>query len=119
MGKDFIVIDSENCSLEFASSRQRSHDLDMRCITRFRTLVALLALTGSAWAGIIDEVRLALARNNFSAAESALTLYRNQQGVTAEYLEAYSWMARAALEQGQYQQAEAYARQTKTLALEQ
>jgi thiol-disulfide isomerase/thioredoxin len=39
--------------------------------------------------------------------------------VTAEYLEAYSWMARAALDQRQYDQAAAYAKQTKTLALEQ
>ena len=38
---------------------------------------------------------------------------------TAEYLEAYSWMGRAALEQGQYDQAAAYAKQTKTLVLEQ
>ena len=43
----------------------------------------------------------------------------NQQGVTPEYLEAYSWMARAALDQGQYDQAAAYAKQTKTLAVEQ
>ncbi len=64
-------------------------------------------------------MRLALAQNNFSAAESELNSYRSQQGVTAEYLEAYSWMGREALEQRQYDQAAAYAKQTKALVLEQ
>ena len=81
-------------------------------------MVSLL-LTASAWAGVVDDVRLALARNNFSAAESVLNSYRSQQGVNPEYLEAYSWMARVALDQGQYDQASAYAKQTKSFVLEQ
>jgi len=85
---------------------------------RLRILLASVVLTTSAWAGIVDDVRLALAQNNFSAAESALNSYRNQQGVSAEYLEAYSWLARAALERQQYDQAAAYAKQTQTLVLE-
>jgi thiol-disulfide isomerase/thioredoxin len=86
---------------------------------RFRILLASLLLTASAWAGIVDNVRLAFAQNNISAAESALNSYRSQQGVTAEYLEAYSWLGRAALDQGQYDQAVAYAKQTKAMVLEQ
>ena len=85
---------------------------------RLRILLASVLFTASAWAGIIDNVRIALAQNNFSAAESALSSYRNQQGVTSEYLEAYSWIARAALDQRQYDQATAYAKQTQTLVLE-
>ena len=81
--------------------------------------MASLLLTASAWAGVVDDVRLALARNNFSAAESVLNSYRSQQGVNPEYLEAYSWMARVALDQGQYDQASAYAKQTKSFVLEQ
>jgi thiol-disulfide isomerase/thioredoxin len=81
--------------------------------------LASLLLTPSAWAGVVDDVRLALARNNFSAAESVLNSYRSQQGVNPEYLEAYSWMARVALDQGQYDQASAYAKQTKSFVLEQ
>jgi thiol-disulfide isomerase/thioredoxin len=87
-------------------------------IVRLRILLVSVLLTASAWAGIVDEVRIALMQNNFSGAESALNSYRNQQGVTAEYLEAYSWMARAALDQRQYDQATAYAKQTQTQALE-
>lgn len=86
---------------------------------RLRFLLVSVWLTASAFAGIVDEVRIALARNNFSAAESALISYRSQQGVTAEYLEAYSWMARGALDQHQYDQAASYAKQTQTLAVEQ
>jgi len=86
---------------------------------RLRILFLLLFLTASAWAGIVDEVRFDLAQNNFSAAESALNSYRSHQGVTAEYLDAYSWLARAALDQSQYDQAAAYAKQTKALVIEQ
>jgi thiol-disulfide isomerase/thioredoxin len=80
--------------------------------------VSLLAAT-QAWAGIIDDVRLSLSQGNFSAAESELNSYRSTQGVTPEYLEAYSWMGRAALERRDYSHAAAYAKETKTLALEQ
>ena len=94
---------------------QSIHHLNMR----LRILLVSVLFTASAWAGIVDNVRIALSQNNFSAAESALNAYRNQRGVTPEYLEAYSWMARAALDQGQYEQAAAYAKQTQTLAVEQ
>jgi thiol-disulfide isomerase/thioredoxin len=83
---------------------------------RLRILLVSVALTVSAWAGIVDDVRIALMQNSFSSAETALSAYRNQQGVTAEYLEAFSWMGRAALDQGRYDQAASYAKQTQTLA---
>ena len=86
---------------------------------RFRLLLILLILDSIASAGIIEDVRISLMQNNFAAAESELNSYRSQRGVTPEYLEAYSWMAREALTQRQYDQAAAYAKQTKTLALEQ
>jgi thiol-disulfide isomerase/thioredoxin len=79
----------------------------------------MLVLAAGASAEIIDDVRSALAQNNFSGAEAALNSYRGQRGVTAEYVEAYSWMGRAALSAQQYDQAAAYAKQTKALALEQ
>ena len=79
----------------------------------------MLVLTAGASAEIIDDVRSALDQNNFAAAEAALNSYRGQRGVTAEYVEAYSWMGRAAFSAQQYDQAAAYAKQTKALALEQ
>src|ERR1700736_2347124 len=86
---------------------------------RLRILLVSVLRTASAWAAIVEDVRLALAQNNFSAAESALNAYRSQQGVNPEYMEAYSWLGRAALEQRQYDQAAAYAKQTKAMVLEQ
>ncbi|HEX3820941.1 MAG TPA: TlpA family protein disulfide reductase [Candidatus Sulfotelmatobacter sp.] len=85
---------------------------------RFSLLFLLFAASG-AWAGVVDNVRIALERNNFSAAQAELNAYRNQRGVDGEYLEGLSWMGRAALDARQYDQAADYAKQTKTLALEQ
>jgi thiol-disulfide isomerase/thioredoxin len=85
---------------------------------RFRKLVALMALATPAWAGIVEDVRGALAQNSFSAAESDLKSYRATSGVTGEYVEASSWMARSALAARDYEHATAYAKQTETLALE-
>ncbi len=85
---------------------------------RLRILLGSVLLTAVAWAGIVDDVRRDLSQNNFSAAEAALSSYRSQQGVTGEYLEAYSWLGRGALAQQQYDQAAAYAKQTQTQALE-
>ena len=86
---------------------------------RLRILLVTVVLAAAAQADIVDDVRLALAKNNFSTAESQLNSYRGPHGVTAEYIEAYSWMARAALAQRQYDQAAAYAKQTKAMVLEQ
>lgn len=77
-----------------------------------------LLAAATASAGIVDNVRFLLAQNNFNAAESQLESYRSQRGIDGEYLDAFSWLARAALDQGQYDQAAAYAKQTKALALE-
>jgi thiol-disulfide isomerase/thioredoxin len=82
-------------------------------------LISILLMANVCWAGIVDSVRFALSQNNFAGAEAQLNSYRDQRGADAEYLEAYSWLGRAALDQGQYDQAASYAKQTQTLALEQ
>ena len=81
-----------------------------------RLLAVLLALCTVSSAGITDDVREALARNNASAAESELQSYRSRQGVTPEYLEALSWMARTSLGAHQLDRANTYARETEALA---
>jgi thiol-disulfide isomerase/thioredoxin len=70
----------------------------------------------TARAGVIDDVRVQLAQNNYSAAEAELRDYKAQHGVTPEYLEALSWMARGAASLGQWSQATAYASETRRLA---
>jgi thiol-disulfide isomerase/thioredoxin len=82
-------------------------------------LICILLAASAAWAGIVENVRYALAQNNFPAAEAQLDSYRNQRGANGEYLDAYSWLGRAALDQGKYEQAAAYAKQTKTMAVDQ
>jgi cytochrome c biogenesis protein CcmG, thiol:disulfide interchange protein DsbE len=84
-------------------------------------LAALITVPGltPAWAGIVEDVRTALAQNSFTAADVYLNAYRSKNGVTPEYIEAYSWMGRAALTAREYDQAAAYAKQTSDMAREQ
>jgi thiol-disulfide isomerase/thioredoxin len=68
---------------------------------------------------LVGDVRAHLAQNSFSVAESELRTYKAAHGVTPEYLEALSWMARAAVAVQQWDQAAAYATETRTLSEQQ
>ena len=68
-----------------------------------------------AQADLVGDVRTQLAQNSFSAAESELRAHKAQHGVTPEYLEALSWMARGAASTQHWDQATAYATETRTL----
>src|SRR6266849_732647 len=81
-----------------------------------RLVVILLLLSTVSFAGITDDVREALARNNFAAADAQLQSYRSRHGVTPDYTEALSWMARASLAAHQLDHAESYAKQTESLS---
>jgi thiol-disulfide isomerase/thioredoxin len=65
---------------------------------------------------MVDDVRAQVGQNNYSAAESELRDYKAQHGVTPEYLEALSWMARGAAAMKQWSQAAGYARETRRLS---
>jgi thiol-disulfide isomerase/thioredoxin len=73
--------------------------------------VAPLAAQGD----LVGDVRNRLAGNDFSGAEAELRSYKGQRGVTPEYLEALSWMARQAAEMKQWTQAAGYASDTRKL----
>jgi len=81
----------------------------------FIFLLTLWLGSAAASADIIEDVRTALDQNAFTQAQSQLTAYKAQHGVDSEYLEALSWMGRAALAQKQYDKALGYAKQTQTL----
>ena len=83
-----------------------------------RTITALFLFSALASAGIIQDVRGAIARSNFSGAEAQLKAYRAQRGVDPEYLEALSWMGRGSLAAGELDHADAWARKTETLMRE-
>jgi thiol-disulfide isomerase/thioredoxin len=86
--------------------------------TLFRIFFVLL-LSPLAFGGIIEDVRAAIAQNNFSSAASELQTYRAQHGVDPEYLEALSWMARGSLAARQFKDALSYSQQTQSLTLQQ
>jgi thiol-disulfide isomerase/thioredoxin len=74
------------------------------------------ASVGLAHAGIVEDVRMALAANNLSAAQSEVESYRAHYGATPELIEAISWIGRAALDADQLDLADNYAKQASTLA---
>jgi thiol-disulfide isomerase/thioredoxin len=84
-----------------------------------RLVVLILALVTAAHAGLVEDVRAALAQNNFSVAESEIRSYQAQRGNTPELAEAVSWMARAAADMKQFDTAEQYAKQTRALVAQQ
>ncbi len=85
-----------------------------------RKLIAALLVAAAGWAaGVVTDVRAALSNGNLALADALVSRYRAQYGVTPEILEAMSWLGRGALAAKQLDKAEAYARQTQALAMEQ
>jgi len=84
-----------------------------------RLLWSLILVAGAAWGGIVSDVRVALNRHDFKAAEQQVAAFRKQNGSTPEALEALSWLGRGALDQGRREDAERYAGETRKLVLEQ
>ena len=90
----------------------------------FRTRQLMVAVAGAVLAivpiavraGIVEDVRAQVGENSYSAAESELRDYKARHGVTPEYLEALSWVARGAAAMKQWSQAANYARETQTLS---
>ncbi len=78
---------------------------------------ALLAASAASSA-IVKDVRDAIAKKEFSQAEAQVEAYRKLNGVTAEMLEAQSWLARGAFASKDYPRAESIARQTYQACLE-
>jgi thiol-disulfide isomerase/thioredoxin len=86
---------------------------------RVRVFLVAFLLTAAAWAGIVEDVRGALNDNSFVAAQMFLKTYKTKNGVTPEYIEAYSWQARAALSNQDYDQADKFAKETEAMVADQ
>jgi thiol-disulfide isomerase/thioredoxin len=80
-------------------------------------LIAACLLAAAAWADVVTDVRVALAKNNFPLAQSLVQNYRAQRGITPEMIEALSWLGRGSLAAKQFDQAETYAKETQRLSL--
>jgi len=85
---------------------------------KLRTSFLVFALAASASAGVIQSVRAALAKGSEAGAVQELRAYRTSQGVTAELLEAESWVARAEFTSRRYPQAMQFAQDVYDLSLQ-
>jgi thiol-disulfide isomerase/thioredoxin len=88
-------------------------------VRRLVSVGLMLCFSLSAQTDLVVDIRTKLARNLFSAAEAELKDYKAQRGVTPEYLEALSWMARGAAFSNDWDQAITYATETRTLCEQQ
>ena len=83
-----------------------------------RKLIPLGLVAMAAMATLVTDVQTAMSRGNFPLAEAMLQSYRTQRGVTPEYLEALSWLARGDLITRQFDKADAVAKDAEKLALQ-
>jgi thiol-disulfide isomerase/thioredoxin len=83
-----------------------------------RKLIPMSLLAITAMAGVVTDVETAMSHGNFPLAEAILQSYRAQHGVTPEFLEALSWLARGDLMTRQFDQADTRAKETEQLAVE-
>jgi thiol-disulfide isomerase/thioredoxin len=84
----------------------------------FRKLIPAGLLAITAMAAIVTDVETAMSHNNFPLAEAMLQSYRSEHGVTPDYLEALSWLARGDLFMRQFDKADANAREAEKLAVQ-
>jgi thiol-disulfide isomerase/thioredoxin len=83
-----------------------------------RKLIPLALICASAFATVVTDVETAMSRGSFPLAQAILDSYKSQHGVTPEYLEALSWLARGDLITRQFDQADATAKATEKLAMQ-
>lgn len=80
-----------------------------------RLVLVFLALALVAPAQLVTAVRASLNAKDFAGGERMLQAYRGSNGVTPEYVEAYSWLGRAAQANKLWDKAAAYAAETRKL----
>jgi thiol-disulfide isomerase/thioredoxin len=83
-----------------------------------RKLIPAGLIAVTAMGAVVTDVETAMSHGNFPLAEAILQSYRTQHGVTPEYLEALSWLARGDLITRQFDKADARAKETEQLAVE-
>jgi thiol-disulfide isomerase/thioredoxin len=79
-------------------------------------LIAVVGMAAQPAPTIVTDVRAAIKSGDFAQATQAIAAYRGARGVTAELLEALSWVGRGHLAAGALDQAENTARETHGLA---
>jgi len=79
----------------------------------------MIGIVQSSRADLVIDIRTQLTQNSFASADAELRDYKARNGPTPEYLEALSWMARAAAAERQWDRAKSYATETRTLSEQQ
>src|ERR1041385_5737114 len=82
-----------------------------------RWALAGLLLGFTATAGIVEDVRAAIGRNDFTGADRQVQAYKQSHGVTPELATAIAWQARGALAAKKLDLAAAYADQARKMTL--
>jgi thiol-disulfide isomerase/thioredoxin len=92
----------------------------MHRVPKYVAYLAAVILSLSAWsfADLVRDVRIAIAQNNLSAAETELKAYEGQHGNDPDYLEAASWLARGYLSNNKLEQAQSWAKQVESSSRE-
>jgi len=81
-----------------------------------RSCFLAAALGATAFAGLVDDTRAAMAKD-FAAAERIVEQQRASAGTTPEFAQAVSWLARGALTAKNYDRADSYTSEARKLAL--
>ena len=82
-----------------------------------RLAFAALLLASSVLAGIVEDVRAAIARNDLAATDLQVQAYQRARGATPELATAIAWQARGALTAKKLDRAAAYADQARQMIL--
>lgn len=80
-----------------------------------RLFVAMLVFAATLPAALVQDVRAAIAQNNFAAGEQMIASYQKTMGVTPESILALSWLGRGAQAAKRWDDAERYATATRKL----
>lgn len=82
-----------------------------------RLVLMVILLASSGFAGIVEDVRAAIARNDLAAADLQVQAYQRARGTTSELATAIAWEARGALAAKKLDRANAYAEQARKMTL--
>lgn len=85
---------------------------------RKRGWLSLCLLASTAMAAVVPEVRAAAQKGDFATGEKLAEEFKKANGMTGEYIEAFSWLGRGALAAKQFDKAIAYADRTRAMSLE-
>jgi thiol-disulfide isomerase/thioredoxin len=91
----------------------------MRGLRRIVFLLLAAALVAVSQSQFVEQVRSAIAHNDFQSAAQMVQSYQSQRGATPELAEAVSWLARGELARSNYDAADQYAKQAYSLATQQ